>query len=217
MNALIISLWNSLRTRPALARLSSAFPEFRWMISPGVRLTDNQVKYESIRGMECYCDWDLFRKGYPARALGCRLAGLQAINLGLHNATANGDEAFGVFQDDAVPVAGADEKLNALMKIHKGDWDCLWLDEGQISVAKEEDGRIRGARLCTGFILRTEYAADIVPRLEKADCEWDIWMEREMGTDRKFFSSDIVYQEAGKSEITGTMKWQDRAQKSAAS
>lgn len=210
MDALMISLWSSSRTQPALSRLASAFPKFRWIVSPGVRLAEDQVKYAAIRGMECYRDWSLFCNGYPVRSLGCRIAGLQAISLGLHNAAAVGNEAFAVFQDDAVPVEDAQQKLQALMAVNEGDWDCLWLDEGQITAGKDHNGRLRGARLCTGFVLRTQYAADMVPRLELADCEWDIWMEREMESQRKFFSANIVHQEAGMSEITGTMKWQNR-------
>lgn len=210
MDAYLISIWKSSRTRRAFDRLSSAFPRLRWIVSPGVQLNESEISYASIRDMECYKSWDVFRSGYPARAAGCRAAGLNALAIGLQNATVKNDDRFAIFQDDAVPVVDAASRLESLEAVNGGDWDCLWLDDGQITGPVDEDRRLHGARLCTGMVLRTWYAEDLLARLVKAACEWDVWMEREMRTGRKYFVDSIVYQEEGVSEITGATKWERR-------
>ena len=208
--AYLISLLGSPRTQPALQRLRDAFPDWHWIVSSGVRVQENRVRYEDMREMECYRNWTMVSNGYPVRALGCRLAGLQAITLGVQNAIANGDEYFGIFQDDATPVEQAREKLQNLLLINEGHWDCLWLDQGQLTGPKGVDGRLGGARLCTGMIVRTSYALDLIQRLTNASCEWDVWMEQEMKLYGLFYGDDIVFQAAGESEITGRQKWKTR-------
>ncbi|WP_144973255.1 hypothetical protein [Bremerella volcania] len=211
MNAYIISLLDSPRTKPAFQRLSAAFPDFHWLISPGVRLEPQRVTYEDMQELECYWNWEKVHNGYPVRAVGCRLAGLQALTLGVQNARVNDQDFFAVFEDDAVPVADAAARLGRLLESGDGDWDCLWLDETQLRAAKGEDGRLYGARLTTGYVIRTCYAEDILPRLAQASCELDVWLEREMKSGRKFYSDQIVYQETGVSEINGSMRWSGRA------
>ncbi|QDU76326.1 hypothetical protein Pan97_33740 [Bremerella volcania] len=206
MFAYLISLPHSPRTAPAFERLTTSFPDFTWIVSPGVRVAETRLTYEEMRELECYRNWKMLHDGYPARAVGCRLAGLQAISQGLQNALLRGDPYFAIFQDDATPSDDASQRLQSLLHVNGGDWECLWLDETQLMSPKGPNGQLLGARLATGMVLRTEYASDIVERLSEASCEWDVWMHREMANGRKYFSDQIVRQMSGVSEITGRLK-----------
>lgn len=211
--ALVISLQGSDRTARALQEVGKISADVR--LVNGVTVEADSIRWVDIRGFEAYNLVRNFRGAYVPRALGCRLAGLAALKEGIRLTAGESRlghrQGFLIFQDDVVipdPLA-----LAAAIDGLPDGTDALWLDTSQVTSWGTKSAvpglvRVNGARLCTGFWISTAHAKLVVQGLEKADCEWDVFMERLMRSHRYYGRRrPLCYQRRGISTITGTMKW----------
>lgn len=192
------------RREQASAELSPLFPHLT--VSPGIRPDPANILWSQIRGMEAYHRIENFRENYIPSALGCRLAGLAAIESGI----ATRADGFFIFQDDVEIPDGQhfSQTLGHLLSLSP---DCIWLDIGQVQrgfPVDQKTQRLASARLCTGMWLSRRYAEELLPRLRTATTEWDLFHEHEMPF-RTYLAPtvSILRQRSGLlSQITGQRK-----------
>ncbi len=212
--AIVISLPGSPRTKAAIEEVGKTGMQV--LVSDGVKVDPETLLWKDIRGMEAYNDIHKFRSDYIPAALGCRLAGVKAIAHGLRVVQPE-DDGFMVFEDDALVVDPVG--IASLMLHAPREADCLWFDTNQAwdwsdtvhadGVGKGRIKRLFAARLCTGFWISRDYAQRMLPSLQETDCEWDVFMQREMRSHRfyAYEGRQICRQKPGVSEITGDYKW----------
>lgn len=208
-HTLVISLPGSARKQPALARAVEFSHEVVW--SPGVLVDPASISWQSINGMEAYGSIANFRNRYIPAALGCRLAGLAALERGveLSEADPRGAPGFIVLEDDFVLKDPA-LFLQAFADLPR-DADALWLDCLAINAPTHAIEntclrRIMGARRCTAFWISTKHAKAIIPSLRACNSEWDLFMQRQMPKAFYYAPRTTIFDQlGGVSDITGNL------------
>jgi hypothetical protein len=208
-HTLVISLPGSARKQPALARAVEFSHEVVW--SPGVLVDPASISWQSINGMEAYGSIANFRNRYIPAALGCRLAGLAALERGVELAEADprGAPGFIVLEDDFV-LKDPDLFLLAFADL-PADADALWLDCLAVNAPSHDlEGtclrRIMGARRCTAFWMSTKHARAIIPGLRACSSEWDLFMQRQMPKGLYYAPRTTIFDQlGGVSDITGNL------------
>jgi hypothetical protein len=199
-HTLVISLANSGRKARALARAEQFSHEVVW--SPGVLANPDQIAWNDINGMEAYFSDNYFRSRYIPAAIGCRLAGLAAFEKGVELAEAvpGGVRGFMVCEDDF--MLKDPELFLRCFKDLPEDADALWLDTSSLRAPTYDHPgtclrRIMGARVCTAFWLSVAHAKEIIPKLRRSNCEWDLFMEKQMPGARYYGPETPVFRQSG--------------------
>lgn len=208
-HTLVISLPGSARKQLAMARAAEFSHDVVW--SPGVLVDPASISWQSINGMEAYGSIANFRNGYIPAALGCRLAGLAALERGLELAEADprGAPGFIVLEDDFV-LKDPDLFLRAFADLPR-DADALWLDCLVINAPTHDLEntclrRIMGARRCTAFWISARHAKAIIPGLRACNSEWDLFMQRQMPKALYYAPKTTIFDQlGGVSNITGKL------------
>lgn len=159
--------------------------------------------------MEAYGSIANFRNRYIPAALGCRLAGLAALQRGveLSEADPRGAPGFIVLEDDFVLKDPA-LFLRAFADLPR-DADALWLDCLAINAPTHDLmntclRRIMGARRCTAFWISTKHAKAIIHGLRAFNGEWDLYMQRQMPQGLYYAPKTTIFEQlGGVSGITG--------------
>jgi len=199
-HTLVISLANSGRKACALARAEEFSHEVVW--SPGVLADPDKITWNDVNGMEAYFSANNFRNRYIPAAIGCRLAGLAAFERGIELAESipGGVRGFMVCEDDF--MLKNPELFLQCFKDLPDDADALWLDTSSLRAPTYDlPGtclrRIMGARVCTSFWLSVSHAKEIVPLLRRSNCEWDLFMEKQMPGASYYGPKAPVFRQSG--------------------
>jgi hypothetical protein len=170
--------------------------------SPGVLADPTKITWHDINGMEAYFSDNYFRSRYIPAAIGCRLAGLAAFEKGVELAEAvpGGVRGFIVCEDDF--MLKDPELFLRCFKDLPEDADALWLDTSSLRAPTYDlTGtclrRIMGARVCTAFWLSVTHAKEIIPKLRRSNCEWDLFMEKQMPGARYYGPKTPVFRQSG--------------------
>lgn len=221
--AFMISMPGSERTEPERAHLNNALAvagllleESSVTVIPGVRANPSEILWSEMRNLEAYNRFDYLRGDYVPRAVGNRMAAVNAIKAGISAASAL--PGFLVFEDDA-EVLHPEAMGRLVHAAVVGGFDGAWLDCADVRACApmnwtDKAVHVLGARLCTGMYLSTAYAIDMVERLAASGAEWDLFMEWDMPNKTIIAAAtlegrpaSVVRQRPGVSEITGEAKW----------
>jgi GR25 family glycosyltransferase involved in LPS biosynthesis len=157
--------------------------EFEWV--EGIRPEPEDIRWTEIKGMEAYGRDANLRKSYVIGAVGCKRAGISALDRFLET-----EQEWGLIcQDDCRWSEGAAEAMDDALVNLPEDADMLYFSghsRRANEVVSDRLVRLGGARNCTAILFRRGYVMEMLPRLAACDCEWDLFMEREHATARAY-------------------------------
>lgn len=149
-----------------------------WEYVDGVRPLAADIKWTEMRGMEAYGKPDWLRTDYVIGAVGCKRAGIRALETFLNSE----HETALICQDDCRWLPNACQILAPIDGYPDG-WDMIYLSANLRKSSKPHDEhwmRMVAARLCTSIIWNRQSAERAVSIFKEADCEWDLAQERMM-------------------------------------
>lgn len=169
----------------------------------GVRPQTSEIRWDEMKGMEAYGKAEHLRGSYVHGAVGCKRAGIRALQQFLESGAATAL----ICQDDCLWYDDAADTVKKAMRELPEDWDLVYFSaSNRVKNLPYSPWlvRLNGARLCTAILWKRETAERLLPELEACDCEWDLFMQRSHANLNAFCVSPMpAYQARSKSDIVG--------------
>jgi GR25 family glycosyltransferase involved in LPS biosynthesis len=172
-------------------------------IVEGVRPQPSEIRWDEMKGMEAYGKAEHLRGGYVLGAVGCKRAGIRALETFL----ASGSETALICQDDCLWQEDSVEIVRRAITELPADWDMVYFSASNRAKIRSYSPwltRLSGARFCTAVMWKREAAERWLPELKACDCEWDLFMQRiHPHTNAYCLSPMPAFQARSKSDIVG--------------
>lgn len=172
----------------------------------GVTPESSTITWQEMKGMEAYGKSDNLRTNYIIGAVGCKRAGIRAIQAFL----SSGAQTALICQDDCHWKKGADLMIQKSISELPDDWDLLYFSASARKAHLPYSphlARLQGARLCTAVLWTRKAAERLIGQLEQSDCEWDLFMEKQHKVLRCFLAIPMpAFQAKSYSDITRTTR-----------
>lgn len=147
------------------------------VVLDGIRPTAEEIRWEEMREMEAYGKIANLRSDYVIGAVGCKRAGIRALETFLESRASNAL----ICQDDCRWKPKADELIAMALRELPDYWDLLYFSASARLPHKARSPhliKLSGARLCTAILWKRETAELLLQDLKRSGCEWDLFMQR---------------------------------------
>jgi lipopolysaccharide biosynthesis glycosyltransferase len=172
-------------------------------IIDGVRPLHSEIRWDEMKGMEAYGKADHLRGSYVLGAVGCKRAGIRALEKFLDS----GAHTALICQDDCLWREDAADTVRKAMRELPSDWDMVYFSASSRIKNRSYSPwltRLGGARFCTAILWKREAAERWLPELKACDCEWDLFMQRIHSMTNAYCVSPMpAFQARSKSDIVG--------------
>ncbi|WP_367871111.1 glycosyltransferase [Luteolibacter sp. Populi] len=151
--------------------------DLEFEVVEGVRPDPAEIRWEEMKGMEAYGSAENLRGEYIPGAVGCKRAGINALKNFLDS---RANTAL-ICQDDCLWKPDAPRIIGRALRELPEDWDLVYFSASSRDKNLPYSPhlvRLGGARYCNAILWNRASAKRLLPELENADCEWDLFMQR---------------------------------------